>query len=231
VFSLRNINGESLPDKTLCFTFDDGPGETEGDGPGPKTLRIARYLNEHHIEATFFAVGKFIEQYPSIISETAKLGHIVGNHTYSHPQMVVLFNERADILTEIKKTDNLIAGTIKNKNVFFRAPYGQWSEELAIHINENLHTSFNHFGPFGWDIEDGDWDFWLKGKGEEECAGFYLSKITEKRRGIILMHDSTADIEIAKQNNRTYEVVRILVPQLKNMGYSFIRLDKIPALS
>jgi peptidoglycan/xylan/chitin deacetylase (PgdA/CDA1 family) len=43
-----------FPPKTLCLTFDDGPGETIGDGPGPKTLKLAKFLNKNGIRATFF---------------------------------------------------------------------------------------------------------------------------------------------------------------------------------
>jgi len=228
MFSENQIYGNTLPDKTLCFTFDDGPGETEGDGPGPKTSRLAQYLYEQRIGATFFAVGKFISQYPLIISEISSFGHIVGNHTFTHPYMVPFFDKGGDIVAEIHSTNNLIEGIIPNKNVFFRAPYGQWDAKLSRYLNERLDNTFNHIGPFNWDINSNDFAYWGQGKSAEECAAAYLSTITQIRKGIILMHDCTADNDTMKKNNRTYETVKILVPKLRDMGYSFVRLDEIP---
>jgi peptidoglycan/xylan/chitin deacetylase (PgdA/CDA1 family) len=57
MFSHFPLSGNSLPSKTLCLTFDDGPGETMRDGPEPKTVQLAEYLNEESIFATFFMVG------------------------------------------------------------------------------------------------------------------------------------------------------------------------------
>jgi peptidoglycan/xylan/chitin deacetylase (PgdA/CDA1 family) len=60
MFSTDQLKGLSLPEKTLCLTFDDGPGETEGDDPGPKTVQLAEYLTEQNISATFFMVGSHL---------------------------------------------------------------------------------------------------------------------------------------------------------------------------
>src|SRR5262245_56871277 len=56
MFFHRDIKGDRLPRGTVCFTYDDGPGVTEGDGPGPNTLELGRYLFEQEIAATFFVV-------------------------------------------------------------------------------------------------------------------------------------------------------------------------------
>jgi len=58
MFSLDQLTGSHLPEKTLCMTFDDGPGETPNDGPGPKTIPLAEYLYKENIPATFFCVGQ-----------------------------------------------------------------------------------------------------------------------------------------------------------------------------
>jgi peptidoglycan/xylan/chitin deacetylase (PgdA/CDA1 family) len=58
------IVGDRLPPGTLCFTFDDGPGRTEGvtDGPSPRTAEFGAYLHSQGVPATFFAVGKFASE-------------------------------------------------------------------------------------------------------------------------------------------------------------------------
>jgi peptidoglycan/xylan/chitin deacetylase (PgdA/CDA1 family) len=230
MFSTTQFDGKSLPEKTLCFTFDDGPGETEGNGPGPKTLRLAEYLHDEDIFATFFMVGKFIAQYPHVLQAVSKLGHIIANHTYTHPHMPKFFNNGGDVTYEIAETDKLIADCIPNNLFFFRAPYGRWSPDIANHLNQRLVGGLNHIGPFYWDVLGGDYSFWEKRKSAEKCAAHYLKEIAKKKKGIILMHDSSADNDKMKMNNLTYETVRILVPQLKSLGYNFVRLDKIPGI-
>ncbi len=230
MFSTTQLTGALLPDKTLCFTFDDGPGDTDGDGPGPKTLRLAHYLHDQQIWGTFFSFGPFVEQYPKITSEVSRLGHIVGNHTYRHEHMIPYFKNGGDIVVEITRTDELIASSITNNTVFFRAPYGEWDAELSTYLNERLDKKYNHIGPFHWDITGGDFAFWGRKQNAETCANAYINEIMQKNRGIILMHDSTADYENMRLNNLTFETVQILVPELKRMGYSFVRLDEIPGV-
>ena len=57
MYSTLPFTGTSMPDKTLCLTFDDGPGETNGESKGPRTLELAQYLHAEGIAATFFVLG------------------------------------------------------------------------------------------------------------------------------------------------------------------------------
>lgn len=229
MFSLLRIHGASLPDKTLCFTFDDGPGETMGDGPGPKTVPLAKYLNSEGIQATFFCVGKFIDSHAGIIAQLDRLGHSVGNHSYSHPEMINLFESgrKEDLLKEIKVTDDLIRKIIPGKPVYFRAPYGLWNLKMSSYVNRHLDRADGYTGPFHWDIGGDDYKFWQKNQTAEACAASYLQEIEQKNKGIILMHDSSADMENMRQNNRTYETLKILIPQLKDRGYRFVGLNQV----
>ena len=61
MFFANPITGDTLPSKTLCLTYDDGPGETAGTGPGPRTLAIAECLARYGVRATFFVCGKHVE--------------------------------------------------------------------------------------------------------------------------------------------------------------------------
>lgn len=228
MFSTHQLKGLSLPEKTLCLTFDDGPGVTHGDGPGPKTLRLAEYLHEQDISATFFVVGEFVARYPFLLPEVTKLGHIVGNHTYTHPNMPRLFAKGGDLVAEIKRTNELIIDWIPGNTVFFRAPYGEWLPEISDKLNEAMDDDHNYIGPFYWDVEGRDWAFWQDDRSAEECARAYLNEITRMDHGIVLLHDSIADNVQARENQRTFEMVKILVPRLKSLGYRFAGLDEIP---
>jgi peptidoglycan/xylan/chitin deacetylase (PgdA/CDA1 family) len=224
----RQYYGNHLKEKTLCLTFDDGPGETSGYGPGPKTLQLAHLLYSYNVRATFFMVGRFIEQFKKIPPQVAALGHLIGNHTYSHSgSLPDLLSSGSDIVSEIEKTDHLIKDLNPSGKVYFRAPWGQWSAAVANNLNSGISSSIDHIGPFSWDIGGDDWALWRDGLSPEGCASLYLQEIFLKKKGIILMHDSTADNDHIMANNRTFETVAILLPQLINSGYKFVRLDEI----
>jgi len=229
MFSLDQLTGSHLPEKTLCMTFDDGPGETLNDGPGPKTLRLAEYLHSENIQATFFFVGQHIDLYPWILAELDKMGHFIGNHTYSHPDMANLFDkgQRREILKEMNTTDELIRKQIPGKPIYFRAPYGTWHPDISGFLNLEFEQATNYKGPFYWDMNGEDYRFWQNRQSAAECAAAYLPLIRHVNHGLFLMHDSTANIDDMRLNNQTFETVQILIPILKDQGYSFVGMDKL----
>jgi len=227
MFSEKNLFAASLPKRTLCLTFDDGPGEVTENIPGPKTIEIAEYLHKEKISATFFVVGKFVKDYAYILPQLLALGHDIGNHTFDHPHLPDFFLQKGDVLAEIIKTSELLPLT-KNKPVFFRAPYGEWLPEIARQLNHELKDSkYTFTGPIGWDIDTMDWQYWQRGINEKKCAEELLQKIFMAGKGVILMHDSSADDDVIKKKNLTFETLKILIPNLKKAGYTFCRLNEI----
>ena len=70
------------PSKKLALTYDDGPND-------PHTLRLMEVLAKHNVRATFFAIGRYAQQKPQIVRDLVKAGHVVGNHTYTHPNLAL----------------------------------------------------------------------------------------------------------------------------------------------
>jgi hypothetical protein len=154
MFFNQPYNGSSLPSKTLCFTFDDGPG--------PNTIPIAEYLHQQAIKATFFVVGKYAIESPEILSRLIELGHNIGNHTYEHPDIPYYVSINGDIQDQVLRTDAVIKQYVGD-TVYFRAPYGKWSPEVAAELNANLFTALNYIGPIHWDIGGVDCWHWFNG--------------------------------------------------------------------
>lgn len=223
MFYKKQLKGNSYERKTLSLTFDDGPGETMGDQTGPKTVRIAQYLYEEEISATFFCVGSTILKYPEILDSISYYGHTIGNHTYTHMNMVKGLADGEDILSEVSQTTQLIQ-KYSSEHIMFRAPWGEWSPEVADYLNDTIANANIYDGPFYWDIDGSDWSYWLENKSAEECAMRYLADILHEDKGIVLMHDSSADNVTARNNNLCYETIKILVPLLKKLGFKFISL-------
>ena len=230
------ITSNSLPPKNLCLTYDDGPGLKEGADPGPNTGRLAEYLHGQGIVATFFMAGKHIERYPDLVRQVKALGHLVANHTYAHPNVVDYQAAGGEVANEILQTDRLIQALAPAETIYFRPPYLRWSEAVAQALNGNLMATLGLLGPIGCDYFLPDYARWGDGVTPENCAKEFYKTITRKgdmvveARGIVLLHDSSADLESFRRANRTFELTQLLVKKLKKDGYRFVGLDAIPAI-
>jgi peptidoglycan/xylan/chitin deacetylase (PgdA/CDA1 family) len=238
MFFELNIVGDRLPPGVLCFTYDDGPGQSEGgeDDPGPRTAELGAFLHSEGVPATFFAVGKSASVFGDILAGLKSHVHLVANHTFDHPSLPAFVAKGGDALGQLGRTDLAIRDHVEGRVTFFRPPYGDWRlrgqarSNVAAHLNRSA-TARSHVGPIGWDIDAGDVGYWRDGRPVEECAQAYLEAIERAGRGIVLMHDSTADIVEIRQRNRALRLARVLVPELRRRGYRFARLDAIPQVA
>src|SRR5689334_17627862 len=74
----RTFTGIARGTKQLALTYDDGPND-------PHTPHLLEVLAKHGVLATFFCIGRYVRQRPDIVREIVKAGHLVGNHTFTHP--------------------------------------------------------------------------------------------------------------------------------------------------
>jgi hypothetical protein len=134
------------------------------------------------------------------------------------------------VVDQVLRTTSLIRNSIVNSTdtSYVRPPYGEWSPKVASALNNNLLTSLNHVGPINWKIDEEDWDCWKSGIDPRLCADKYLTAIIAEKRGIVLMHDSAADIPLVQRKNLTFRMIRYLVPALKAAGFHFVRVDADP---
>ncbi len=104
----------STPD--VYLTFDDGPDPMYTD-------KILEILNKYNIKATFFVVGQMVDRHPNILKRTAEQGHTIGIHTYTHPNLIKLSDEK--IRLEIQKSLDAVKKVLPDYKVkHFRPPYG-----------------------------------------------------------------------------------------------------------
>ena len=84
VWPTSQLFGEALiagsDSREVALTFDDGPN----DAATPELLEV---LAKHGVSATFFMIGNFARQRPEIVRQVAAAGHLIGNHTMSHPKL------------------------------------------------------------------------------------------------------------------------------------------------
>jgi peptidoglycan/xylan/chitin deacetylase (PgdA/CDA1 family) len=208
----------------IALTFDDGPNEN--------TRALLDVLDRYHIKATFFIVGNMAKAHPKVLAEIAARGHLLGNHSATHPILGDKYVRDPQLLIDqIRDTDDLIRPYMKPDDpLFFRAPYGIWRTAHAQVLNADPVLKY-YVGPIYWDIggdtkldSDGtiqsasDWDCWHRGWSPETCAKGYLREIARKQGGVVLMH---------AVSSKAAELVEEVVPKLIANGYTFLRLDEI----
>lgn len=163
--------------REIVLTFDDGPN--------PKTTpRIIDALNAHGVKGVFFVVGERLESKTgqNIIARAHKEGHVVANHTYSHPSLTKLGND--EIREELRRTQELI-GDCACEPLLFRPPYGATNARVNRVIAEEGYMNVM------WNVDTLDWK-----KRDIGWMEHGMDQICEREDSLVLMHDihpSTAD--------------------------------------
>src|SRR3989441_7110330 len=102
----------------IAMTFDDGPS-------AKLTPKLLDLLAAHHIRATFFVIGENVAEHPEIVAREVREGHEIGNHTWSHPNLAKMSDDR--IRGQLRKTEDAIRSAIGNRPTLMRPPYGSIS--------------------------------------------------------------------------------------------------------
>jgi peptidoglycan-N-acetylglucosamine deacetylase len=99
----------------LALTFDDGPNPAW-------TPRLLDILAAHDVRATFFQLGGFAEAEPALVRRVAAAGHLIGNHTWSHPHLSN--TPVARIREELRRTSETLEQITGARVKYFRPPFG-----------------------------------------------------------------------------------------------------------
>jgi peptidoglycan/xylan/chitin deacetylase (PgdA/CDA1 family) len=178
--------------KVVYLSFDDGPTPFV-------TEKVLELLEEYQAKATFFCIGKNIEQHPELFNLVKEKGHHIGSHTYSH--LNGWKSNSTDYLTDYQKGRELVGSNL------FRPPYGR------ILLNP-LQTIQKQDKVIMWDILSKDYNEALLPK---TILNNVLNNL--KPGSIIVFHDS----EKAKKN--ILAVLPQLLQNLKQQGYA---MEAIP---
>ncbi|MCL6667533.1 polysaccharide deacetylase family protein [Streptomyces panaciradicis] len=128
--------------RTMVLTFDDGPDPRY-------TPHILDTLAEHDVRAMFFVCGEQADWNRDLLARMADEGHVVGNHTWSHPLLTRM--TRRQIRSELQRTSKVIEDAYGERPLWFRAPYGAWNRSV-FQIEAELGME-----PMAWTIDTEDW--------------------------------------------------------------------------
>lgn len=188
-------------EKHIYLTFDNGyeQGYTEG---------ILDVLKKHDVPATFFVTGHYVETEPELVKRMVNDGHIVGNHSYTHPDFTTMSKE------EMKKELDLVEEAVarvsdQKETIYLRPPRGTFNENTLKWASE-----LGYIHVF-WSVAFKDWEVDQQ-RGWEYA---YNQMMTQVHPGaIFLLHT------VSKDNAQALEKAII---DLKKRGYSFKSLDDL----
>jgi peptidoglycan/xylan/chitin deacetylase (PgdA/CDA1 family) len=189
--------------KVVALTFDDGPS--------PHTRQIMEVLRQKHVQATFFVVGKNIEQYPELIQDAYYQGHQIGNHSQTHPMMYLM--NQSDVVREFATTEDQIYQLINIRPNIIRVPYGWYHQ---FNMWQLLET--NYYQVIGWNVDPEDW---RKSTTSQEIIGHVVANV--QPGSIVLLHDGPPE------NDRTNTITALpdMIDALHQAGYQFVTVDRL----
>lgn len=186
----------------VALTFDDGPTKEY-------TGEVLAILDELDVPATFFVTGREVTENPDEARAIVAAGHELGNHTYSHPRMVL--KSYGTIRSEVEETDAAIRAIGYEGPIHFRPPYAKKLFALPWYLSANDRTTIM------WDVEPETYP-----DIADNLDAFVAHVVEEARSGsIVLMHVMYESREVSRQ------ALPRIVAGLRERGFDFVTVSQL----
>lgn len=199
-YFFKSISRGAADKRQIALTFDDGPVL--------QTLEMLKLLKRENIPATFFCIGKHIEENPEILQQIVAENHLVGNHSYTHSKTFDVLPSQK-MLEEILQTQKIIQEKTGKKARFFRPPYGITNPLLAKAFMQSKMISI------GWSARAFD----TTEKNENKIFNSLCAQLSNGT--IVLLHDRIP---------HTLRITEKLINYCKANGFEIVPLDKLLTL-
>ncbi|ETX30040.1 polysaccharide deacetylase family protein [Roseivivax isoporae] len=156
--------------KTVWITLDDGPHPAH-------TPTILRALDAHGVRAVFFVIGRNARAHPGLLAEMAGAGHLVGNHTWTHPNLAR--QPAATIRDELARTRDAIADH-PGGTTLFRPPYGAHNATVDRVAAEMGYRTIL------WSVDTLDWNRAYK---PDKWVQHGLDQVRARTESVVIAHD------------------------------------------
>ena len=201
----RTFTGLTRETKQLALTYDDGPND-------PHTLRLLEILARHDVHATFFLIGRYVRQRPDLARELIRAGHIVGNHTFTHP--LLIFKSDGETRKELASCRAALEDAIGQPSNLFRPPFGG-RRPATLRIAREFGLQ-----PVMWNVTGYDWN--------APPAAVIEKKVESQVRGgdVILLHDG-GHKHMGADRSQTVLATDHLISHYKSEGYEFVTIPRM----
>lgn len=217
IFGLTITRGPT-DERVVALTYDDGPNP-------PYTGQILSVLEQHHVHATFFVVGRAVRAYPGIVRREVEDGDAIGNHTWDHRHLIVM--RRSQIRYSLQQTDAAIYAAAGQHTRLLRPPFGA-RDWIVMQVARKM-----GYTVVMWSVPLArDWEY----PPARVIAQRILPHVDDG--AIIVLHDGNrgqlcgANRLPAHVCDRTADIdaTRIIVEDLKAQGYRFVTVPQLIAL-
>jgi peptidoglycan/xylan/chitin deacetylase (PgdA/CDA1 family) len=193
--------------RQIALTYDDGPND-------PHTLRLLEVLARHSVHATFFLIGHYVRQHPEIVREIVQAGHVVGNHTVTHP--LLTFKSETEIRLQLSECRAALHDAIGEPGNLFRPPFGG-RRPTVLRVARDLGLE-----PVMWNVTGYDWS--------APPAAVIERKVSSQIRGgdVILLHDGGHKQADADRSQTVIATDR-LITRYQAEGYKFVTIPRMMA--
>jgi peptidoglycan/xylan/chitin deacetylase (PgdA/CDA1 family) len=201
----RTFTGLARGSRQIALTFDDGPND-------PHTQRLLGVLARHNVHATFFLIGRHAEDRPDLVNEIAKAGHVIGNHTFSHP--LLIFKSTSEIRGELLRCQAVLHDAIGKHSNLFRPPFGG-RRPAVLRVARELGLK-----AVMWNVTGYDWN--------APPAAAIERKVAQQIRGgdVILLHDG-GHKQMGADRSNTVAATDHLIARYKSEGYDFLTIPQM----
>jgi peptidoglycan/xylan/chitin deacetylase (PgdA/CDA1 family) len=191
--------------RQIALTFDDGPNDLH-------TLRLLEVLARHGVHATFFLIGRYVRKRPEIAREIVKAGHVVGNHTFTHPPLI--FKSETEIRRQLSECRSALQDAIGEHSNLFRPPFGG-RRPAVLRVARELGLE-----PVMWNVTGYDWN--------APPAEMIERKVARQIRGgdVILLHDG-GHKQMGADRSNSVTATDHLIARYKSEGYEFLAVPQM----
>jgi peptidoglycan-N-acetylglucosamine deacetylase len=201
----------------LAITFDDGPN--------PKiTPDLLQLLESYGARATFFVVGRFVSECTDLVREIAERGHIVGNHTATHPNLFL--RAPGEARDELRRCNEAIANATGRQPEWFRPPFGfrnPWTVSTATALG--LRTVMWTELPGDWRGKPQEWLIERMKNIRKRAAEATIQNAEHSHGDILCLHDGDFRF-LDGDRSATLRALRYWLPRWRDVGLEFVTIDE-----
>lgn len=194
----------------FALTYDDGPND-------PWTPQLLDLLARHNLRATFFLIGGFVRQRPDLAREIRVAGHLVGNHTATHPWLMLESPRR--VREELAGCNAALEDALGESVRFFRPPHGSRRPDVLRAAHELGLTAVQ------WNAMGYDWQAKITA---DKVVAHLERGIARNRRGgrgsNLLLHDG-GHIALGADRSQSVEATRLILQRYPPNATRYVTVD------